>query len=55
MVWQERPSAIIVMVTRAVESGKVRFRKNILMFAALFTVILFIKKFCIKLLPYEKL
>jgi len=30
------------MVTRAVESGKVRFRKNILMSATLFTVTLFI-------------
>jgi len=27
MVWQEMPSAI-VMVTRAVESGKVGFRKD---------------------------
>jgi len=28
MVWQEKPSAI-VMVTKAVENGKVSFRKNI--------------------------
>jgi len=49
MVWQEIPSAI-VMVTRAVESGKVGFRKNTYFmgvfynyFSLLFLIIVFSK------------